>query len=228
MKDKLIFISTTLIIMLFIVSLSISAPILVRPFYYAQINNLNLVNDTGFLKEQIRDAYDEMLDYCLGLTDEFGVGDLLWSESGKAHFDDVKALFSLDLYVLAITSVYLIVYVIVIARKKYKPHGINGYTPSFYSSIVLISLMSLTAVICAMDFNAAFNVFHRIFFPGKDNWIFDHRTDEIILILPEEFFMRCALCILVIILILCMSLIIYGIARKNFPYRRLSATNKEN
>ena len=43
-----------------------------------------------------------------------------------------------------------------------------------------------------MDFDGLFTAFHHLFFPGKENWIFDYRTDEIILILPEEFWLRTA------------------------------------
>jgi integral membrane protein (TIGR01906 family) len=49
--------------------------------------------------------------------------------------------------------------------------------------------------LAALDFNRAFVIFHHIFFPGKDNWMFDPRTDEIILVLPQEFFRNCAILI---------------------------------
>jgi len=42
------------------------------------------------------------------------------------------------------------------------------------------------------DFTSLFTAFHTAFFPGKTNWIFDWRTDEIILILPEQFWARTA------------------------------------
>ena len=44
MKNKLIFVFTTLVTILFIISFSIAIPIVIRPFYYAQIENLNLVH----------------------------------------------------------------------------------------------------------------------------------------------------------------------------------------
>lgn len=118
MKNKLIFVFTTLVTILFIISFSIAIPIVIRPFYYAQIDNLNLVHETGFSKEQIKEAYNEMLDYCLSLTDDFQTGDLLWSESGKSHFTDVRKLFLLDLHILALTTVLLIIYVIFKAKKE--------------------------------------------------------------------------------------------------------------
>ena len=52
----------------------------------------------------------------------------------------------------------------------------------------------------AIDFNKAFVLFHKLFF-SNDDWLFDPATDEVITILPEEFFMQCAVLIAVFWLI---------------------------
>lgn len=46
--------------------------------------------------------------------------------------------------------------------------------------------------LAALDFDRAFVVFHALFFPGKDNWLFDPETDQIITILPQVFFRNSA------------------------------------
>ena len=58
-----------------------------------------------------------------------------------------------------------------------------------------------------LDFQRAFVVFHTLFFPGKTNWLFDWRTDPIILFLPEAFFRNCALLILILLVFWCAVLI---------------------
>ena len=65
-----------------------------------------------------------------------------------------------------------------------------------------------------MDFNKAFAVFHKLFFPGKDNWLFDPGTDPVIRMLPAEFFRNCAILILALIIISCAALIIWDRKRK--------------
>ena len=85
-------------IALALLTAAIAAPILCRPFYYAHIGPLKLVERTGLTEEEIKTAFDEMLDYCLG-AEEFSTGVLKWSESGKSHFTDVRVLFLLDLRV---------------------------------------------------------------------------------------------------------------------------------
>lgn len=77
---------------------SIAAPIIIRPFYYAQIEPLELEQSSGLSREEIIEAYDEVLDYCIGASGEFSAGVLPFSESGSAHFADCRTLFILDLW----------------------------------------------------------------------------------------------------------------------------------
>ena len=58
-------------------------------------------------------------------------------------------------------------------------------------------------------FDKAFEVFHKIFFPQKQNWILNPKTDEIINVLPQKFFMNCAILIGVSILVFSGILILY-------------------
>ena len=78
----------------------------------------------------------------------------------------------------------------------------------WWSWIIASAVFGLIAGLAAIDFSRAFVVFHTIFFPGKSNWIFDWRTDAIILILPEAFFRNCAILIVSLLLIWCIILII--------------------
>ena len=68
--------------------------------------------------------------------------------------------------------------------------------------------------LAATDFDRAFTVFHGIFFPGKDNWLFDPATDPVIVLLPEEFFRNCAIAIGVSLLGLCLLLLFTGRRQK--------------
>ena len=71
----------------------------------------------------------------------------------------------------------------------------------------------LVGALAALDFNRAFVAFHVLFFPGKDNWLFDPRTDQIINILPQEFFRNCAILILVLLITGCAVLILWDLRR---------------
>jgi integral membrane protein (TIGR01906 family) len=70
-----------------------------------------------------------------------------------------------------------------------------GFAPTAVAGTAVLALFLVLAVLVAIDFDAAFTAFHTLFFPGKANWLFDPATDEIILALPETFFMNCAILI---------------------------------
>lgn len=214
LSSKLLSILVSLITAVFILSFSIAAPILVRPFYYIQIDMRELEKKTGFTHEQIKDAYDEMLDYCLGISSEFGTGDLRWSEDGKAHFTDVRSLFILDLAVLVVSFILLVAYIIFTRAHFINCYNFKGRRPYFYGGLGLLSSFIIIAILCIIDFNQAFVIFHKIFFPGKDNWLFYPSKDEIIKILPESFFASCAGLILAVMLVMCGVAIVTGRKRK--------------
>ncbi|MDD6160546.1 MAG: DUF1461 domain-containing protein, partial [Oscillospiraceae bacterium] len=69
---KLLTALTAAVLAVFILSFSIAVPILCRSFYYAHIGPLRLEERTGLTRAEIKDAYTEMLDYCLGKSDRFG------------------------------------------------------------------------------------------------------------------------------------------------------------
>ena len=192
---------------------AIAVPILCRPFYYAHIGPLRLVERTGWTEEEIKTAFDEMLDYCLG-GGEFSTGVLKWSESGKSHFTDVRFLFQLDLNVLACSLGLLTALVFLSCRGRQRPASLLGRGPAFWAGAGLGTVFLIVAALAAMDFDRAFVVFHALFFPGKTNWLFDPNEDQIINILPQEFFRSCAILIFGILLVGCAALIAFDLARK--------------
>lgn len=196
----------TVVLALLVLSFSISVPILFRPFYYVQINALNLPQQTGWSAETIREAYDQVLDFCV-LGKPFGTGQLAWSESGRSHFADVRGLFLLDFAVLAVTALLAVLLLILYKRGRLRFYRFGGRGPGFWADVLAAGLVLAVGGLAALDFNRAFTVFHAIFFPGKDNWLFDPATDQIILVMPETFFRNCAILIGVVLLVCCGALI---------------------
>ena len=213
MKDsKPLAILTAFVIALTLLTVAVAAPILCRPFYYTHIGPLQLEQRTGLTEDEIRTAFDEMLDYCLG-GPEFSTGVLKWSESGKSHFTDVRALFLLDLAVLVCCLVLLVVLAVLFRRGRRRPARLLGRGPSFWAGAGLGTVFLVVGALAALDFDRAFVVFHALFFPGKSNWIFDPGEDQIINILPQEFFRNCAILILAILVAGCAALIVFDLAR---------------
>ena len=214
MKNKILTAVLGIFIALFIITFSIGLPIYFRPFYYMQIESLGIPEMCGESYETIKDAYDEVLDYLTLPGKEFGAGVFKYSEEGKSHFVDCKVLFDLNAGVLII-SIAAIAILLILAKKKIfqicKPFGVNLL---FSSGAFTLGFFALVGGLVAIDFSAAFTVFHKIFFPGKSNWLFDWYEDQVIRILPQEFFMNCAILIFSSIVILCIGAIVYSIVAK--------------
>ena len=202
-----------LLLALLILSFSIAVPILFRPFYYIQIDMLDLPERTGWSEETIREAYDEVLDFCV-FGKPFGTGQLAWSQSGYSHFADVRGLFLLDLQVLVESVLLLIILLLVGRLAKRRSAKLLGRGPAFWAGAGLGAVFLVIGGLAALDFNRAFTVFHTIFFPGKDNWIFDPATDQIITILPQAFFRNCAILILAVLVAGCAALILWDLFHK--------------
>ena len=198
-----------------IISFSIGLPIYNRSFYYLHVLALDLPEKTGYEHAEIVDAYDEVLDYLTTPDAEFGTGILEYSEEGKAHFEDCKILFDLNATALVIS--FAIVILLIVLDKigiisLARPFGLRI---GFWSSCVTLGLFSIVGIACALDFSSAFTTFHKLFFPGKSNWMFDPHADQIINILPAEFFLSCAVLICVSVLLISVALIVRAILKRN-------------
>ena len=176
-------------LVLLVLTVSIGLPIYLRPFYYAHIDALELDRASGFTKAQIRTAYDEVLDYLTLPGKDFGTGELAHSAEGAAHFADCKVLFDLNAGVLLGSAV--VAAAIFLLRKPCKLPSLRRAT--FWAGTGALMLPVVVGSLAALDFDRAFVIFHHIFFPGKDNWVFDYFADPIIRVLPQVFFMNCAI-----------------------------------
>ena len=86
---------------------SIAWVVLLRPFYYVQVGPLGVCQASGLTAAQARAAYNDVMDYCLGLRPDFAAGVLPFSAEGASHFADVRVLFILNLAFLALSVAVL-------------------------------------------------------------------------------------------------------------------------
>ena len=217
-KNNIISLIFAIALVILIISFSIGLPIYNRSFYYLHVLVLDLPEETGYEYAEIVEAYDEVLDYLTVTGEEFGTGILEYSEEGKAHFEDCKKLFDLNRNALVIS--FIVVVLLIVLNKigiisLVRPCGLRI---GFWASIVTVSLFGFVGAACAIDFGSAFTAFHKLFFPGKTNWLFDPHTDEIIRILPQEFFLSCAVLICAAVLIISAVLIVRAILKRNDEY----------
>lgn len=186
-----------ILITLFIVSASAVFTLNFRPLYYHDISSLNIEETSGYSENVIRENYDALIDY----NSVFHRGSLdlslPMSREGRIHFQDVKRIFD----VLQILCVLSLIGSLILGIRAWK-QGYRGFLKS--AAVLSVFLPVIAGMLIAFNWDNAFILFHELMF-SNDYWLFDERTDPVINILPDEFFLHCAL--LIILLILSASLI---------------------
>ena len=201
------------------ITFSIGLPIYVRAIYYAHIptiqDQVEEWTDVRVEADVITEAYDEVLDFLTLPNREFGTGKLPYSEAGKGHFEDCKVLFDLNRNAFLISLAVVVILLVwnkcdIIHLVKFR-----GLSATFWAGAGTLTLFATLALVVAPNFEAAFTVFHKLFFPGKDNWMFNPYDDPIILFMPIEFFMNCAVTICLSILSISLIHMMIGRIRKD-------------
>lgn len=211
-SDILIGINFTLLF----ISIAVVFTVNFRPLYYKDISLLNIEATSGMEKTDILLNYNALIDYCSPFfTGNLHFPTLEASENGLQHFAEVKNIF-VSFYIIGIIT--LVLGVTIIIQKAKKP----DYSYLLVSAITSIVLPLLLGIYVAVDFDRAFLLFHKLCFKN-DYWLFDPATDPVILILPEKFFMHCAVLIIVIVLLFCFAFIgafLWKRKRSSIKYRK--------
>ena len=206
-QNRFLAILLAVAVFFFIFTASIGLPIYIRPFYYAHIEALDLPGVSGFTADQIKDAYDEVLDYLTLPGREFGTGVMACSESAADHFRDCKVLFDLNAWILLLSATVILVLLLLQRFGTVGNLTIGSRSGAFWGALSAVGFPLVIGALAALDFNRAFVIFHSIFFPGKDNWLFSWYDDQIIRVLPQQFFMNCAILIGAGILVLSLGIL---------------------
>lgn len=167
------------------ISLSVVIILHFRPLYYLDIKILDIPNQSGFSVEEIRENYDALIDYnSMLFTGELEFPSLPQSESGRVHFEEVKVIFVFFQKAAIVTGLLSVIGIILLRRERPK-----WYLK--YAGILTVVLPLAVGAAIAVNWDRVFVLFHELMF-DNDYWLFDAATDPVILILPDAFFMHCA------------------------------------
>ena len=191
---------------LLVLSASIAFTINFTPLYSFDIDYLNIEQMTGLSKDIILDNYRILMQYLnLPWITELKMPDFPASESGLFHFYEVKQLFLLDYAILGVSAVVTGLFLRMVKKEQ-------GYWRMMNPLRLMIAAPLAALAIIFMNFDRLFVAFDGVFF-NNDAWIFDARTDPIILALPQDFFMHCFVLVFVL-LELVLVLVYFWVRRK--------------
>jgi integral membrane protein (TIGR01906 family) len=198
---------TGLCALLFLIALGLILVLSARQLYYFDIVHLNIVENSGYSREEILLNYNALMDWCMPwVTSDFSLPSFPSSANAVVHFQEVKAVFNAVLIAGAASAAALVFLLLLSA-------GPGKRTRYNVAGLLTLALPAAAGIYAASDFNRAFVLFHDIVF-RNDLWIFDYQTDPIISILPEAYFMHCAAVILGIVIMGAAGLFALG-RRKN-------------
>ena len=212
--DILFAILAILMIPLLCISACALVPCALRPFYYFFMNALDIPGSSGYPTAVVKEAYDDVMDY-IWFGGPFRVGRLAFSPEGEAHFADCVPLFRLQPLLFGLSLFLIFLYAFLRRREILRPVSLWGQSPLTLGGCLTVLSLAFVGIFALIDFDRLFALFHKIAFPGKDNWLFDPATDEVIKILPESFFLACALFIVVGALLLAIAAIFVGYRRRH-------------
>lgn len=163
---------------------------------------LDIPAQSGLTAAEIKLNFDALMDYCSPFfTDALVFPTLRSSASGISHFAECKQLFNL-IYVVGLLCA--IAFTLLCMFKHHR--GEIRYL--LVSAITAVALPTLLVIGSLINFRAIFLLFHQIAF-DNDDWLFDPYTDPVINILPESYFMECA--ILICIVVILGAAIVFGL-----------------
>ncbi|MDF0480531.1 TIGR01906 family membrane protein [Vagococcus sp. PNs007] len=169
---------------LFIITLVITLTINAYPLYVWEVTHLQLLDYVDLSKGDLLKNYRELMGYLnLPWRSALVLSDFPVSESGALHFYEVKKLFMLNYGVLFVTVIPALAFLYALAKESrlwqlVRPFQVGAMVPVIMGFLMLVG------------FNQFFVGFHQLFF-DNDAWLFDPRTDPIINVLPQEYFMHC-------------------------------------
>ena len=206
--------SIALCLMLIIISQSIIFPTFFMPFYRWQYTRLGVADTVQMEKDELMRVTVELLDYMRNRRDSIadikavvdGEERLFFSEIEIKHMVDVLHLYDIAFMVRNIAFFVLLALVLGMVLLKYK----ILFVLARCCREVMVGFLLLSAMlvgIIAMDFDRAFDIFHRIFF-NNDYWILDPRVDLLINMVPIYFFIHISIFIAALIVLSAIIIII--------------------
>ena len=199
---------------IFIIVLGIPSLIALHPIvYYSEAKKTNAENKLENANEYYKNVHD-FLVLQKTLSKDF-------TENETSHMKDVRGIFN-AIRILAIIFLAILIIQQVKTKKhkkrKYKELTENIKKASLKSTIILLAIILLSF----LNFSAAFDAFHIIFFP-QGNWVFP-MDSLLITLFPETFFMNIAKKIIITTIIISASITITIYAIEKYK-KKLSSNN---
>lgn len=190
--------------MLLSISLAVTLTLGARWLYVIVMEREDIPEYTGYSREEILANYDAVIEYnSVFGPEKLEFPTLPMSDGGRIHFEEVKVIFVALQFIGIASFVILAAYAAFAIVKKRK----DALSVLRNTGILSVAVPSAVGIGVALNWDMAFVIFHKIFF-ANDLWLFDPYTDPVIRILPDTYFLACAVMIISLVIlssILCLT-----------------------
>jgi integral membrane protein (TIGR01906 family) len=166
---------------------------------------------TGLPKPELTSATNAILvdlvtggDFVVELED----GEPVLNDREIGHMQDVQRVFA-AFAILAVVSA-----VVLVASRRIGREARWNAVRSGLAGLVLG--LVIVGIVGAFAFEQAFEVFHRLFFPGG-SYTFDPSTERLVQIFPQQFWFETAMAVGVVAAVLAVAVILVGTWRLRRP-----------
>ena len=239
-KGRLLQLLLGLALAILIIAFAATVGLNLRGIYSSDLDRYRLEVVSGLSKERLEENFRILVDYNnIWGAKELNIPDFPMSEHGRIHFEEVKRIFCGLQWAGIISAILIAAYVawtVATSRKMagndktghsitscdtvdYGVSSLDGsrqgeHLPDVrflkYGALLVIIVPALLGCAMAINWDMTFVVFHKLLF-RNDYWLFDYRTDPVITVLPDQFFMHVALAMIAVALLSCaICFIIYG------------------
>jgi len=173
--------------------ISVVLPTFSVPYYIKEFDKYQLSEKIRVTEPDLRAVVKNLQRYMAGLDKDLdvvvkvaGYERKFFNEREISHMEDVRGLFLRGFAVLGASVAVLAVSIFYIVRKKIYYEAAKSVV---VCSIAFFGAFGLLAAIIAVNFDVAFVIFHELFF-DNDLWLLNPKTDLLINMLQQEFFIN--------------------------------------
>jgi len=182
-----------ILIAILVISATVTFTLFDRGAYARMQERINLPEAAGVSEQELLANYNALIDYnSVFFTGPLEFPTFAMSAEGRAHFEEVKAIFSVLQISMLVSAAFLSLLCVMLLRKRrYLFLALGGI-------LALAIPAAIACVMAAVGWDRFFVLFHELFF-NNDFWVFNEQSDPIILILPDAFFLNCLMRIVIAI-----------------------------
>ena len=178
------------------------APFLAPPVVRFEQDRTNVAAWTGFAPQQLDVVTGRLLGDLVLWQGDFVItidGAAVLSETERAHMRDVRKVFS-GLWIVVFAGLAVLAAGFRRARRTGAAARAAAWRSVASGAWALAVVIAVAGVFAVVAFDAAFEVFHRLFF-SAGSYTFDPANDRLVQLFPEQFWSEIAIAVGVVVIV---------------------------